>query len=250
MITIKGLVIREKTVGESSKTIVVLSEELGIINVFIRGGAKSKKNVSATQLFSYSNLCIDAKNDAYGQANYYLNSSEPINIFYNLRLDPKKTALGCYFSELLCFSRIENFSLGEIMKLTLNTLYFLDRGEHDIELLKSIFEFRLLCEMGFRPYLVGCNKCYVCETDRMHYNFKSGLLECDDCCYNPESIYDIILDKDMLYIVRYIALTDFDKLFNFRINEKYQKKLTEFTERFVKYNFKDYIDTLDFFRLL
>ena len=54
----------------------------------------------------------------------------------------------------------------------------------------------------------------------------------------------------MLYIIRYIALTDYDRLFNFKINEKYQKKLTGFTERFVKYNFKDNFDTLDFYRLL
>ena len=250
MITLKGLVIRENKVGESSKSIIVLSEKLGIINVFMRGGAKSKKNAAATQLFSYSKLCIGEKKDAHGHTNYYLNSSEPINIFYNLRLDPKKTALGCYFSELLCFSRIENSYFGEILKLTLNTLHFLDKGEHDIELLKSIFEFRLLCEMGFRPYLVGCNRCYRGECEKMHYNFKSGLLECDDCCYNPESIFDIILDKDLLYIIRYIALTDYDRLFNFKINEKYQKKVTEFTERFIKYNFKDNFDTLVFYRLL
>lgn len=250
MRTFKGLIIRENKVGESSKSIIVLSEEFGIINVFVRGGAKSKKNTSSIQLFAYSKLCIDEKKDAHGHINYYLNSSEPINIFYNLRLDPKKTALGCYFSELLCFSRIENSYLGEILKLTLNSFYFLDKGSHDLELLKSIFEFRLLCEMGFRPYLVGCNKCYVVECEKMHYNFKSGLLECDDCCYNPESIFDIILDRDLLYIVRYIALTDYDKLFNFKINEKYQNKLTEFTERFVKYNFKERFDTLDFYRLL
>ena len=157
MLTLKGLVIRENKIGESSKSIIVLSEKLGIINVFVRGGAKSKKSISSTQLFSYSILCIDEKKDAHGHTNYYLNSSEPINIFYN--------------------SRIENSYFGEILKLTLNTLYFLDKGEKDIELLKSIFEFRLLCEMGFRPYLVGCNRCYVCECDKMHYNFKSGMLE-------------------------------------------------------------------------
>ena len=84
----------------------------------------------------------------------------------------------------------------------------------------------------------------------MHFNFKSGLLECDNCCYNPESIFDIIFDPTLLYIVRFIALTDYNKLFNFKINEKYQKKLTDFTERFVKYNFKENFDTLEFYRML
>ena len=78
MITLKGLIIRERKVGESNKSIIVLSEELGIINVFIRGGAKSKKTTSATQLFSYSTLCVEPKVDAHGHTNYYLNSCEPI----------------------------------------------------------------------------------------------------------------------------------------------------------------------------
>lgn len=250
MITIKGLVIRENKVGENSKSIIVLSAELGVIDIFVRGGVKSNKSISSTQLFAYSSLCLEEKRDAHGRSNYYLNSCEPLNLFYNLRLDAKKTALGCYFSELLCFSRIESTSCGEILKLTLNSLYFLDKGNHDLELLKSIFEFRLLCEMGFRPNLVGCNKCFTYQAERMHYNYKSGLLECDNCCYNPESIFDIILDPTLLYIVRFVALTDYNRLFNFKINEKYQKKLTEFTERFVKYNFKENFDTLDFYREL
>ena len=248
MITVNGLIIRENKIGENSKSIVVLCEEMGIINVFMRGGAKSKKNSSATQLFSYSKLCIDSKTKANGQIDYFLNSSESNNIFYEIRLDPLKMTLACYFSELLCFSRIESDHLGDVMRLTLNTLYFLNKKDANRELLKSIFEFRLLCEMGFRPYLVGCNRCFKYEDAIMHYNYKSGMLECNECCYNPDSIFDIRLDKALLYIVRYIALTDFDKLFAFRINEKYQEKLTEFTERFVKYNFKEYIETLDFYR--
>lgn len=250
MITLKGLVVRENKIGESSKSITVLSGELGIIDVFVRGGMKSGKSISSTQLFAYSTLCLEDKKDAYGHTNYYLNSCEPLNLFYNLRLDAHKTALGCYFCELLCFSRIENSYCDEILKLSLNTLYFLDKGNHDPELLKSIFEFRLLCEMGFRPNLVGCNKCFAYEHEKMHYNFKSGLLECDNCCYNPESIFDIVLDPTLLYIVRFLALTDYNRLFSFKINEKYQKKLTEFTERFIKYNFKEHFDTLDFYRLL
>lgn len=54
MITLKALVVRENKIGESSKAVTVLSSELGIIDIFIRGGAKSSKSTSSTQLFSYS----------------------------------------------------------------------------------------------------------------------------------------------------------------------------------------------------
>ncbi len=250
MITLKGLIIREKSVGESSKSISVLTAELGVIDVFVRGGMKSKKTSASTQLFTYSIFCLEEKKDSKGHSNYYLNSTETQNIFFNLRLDVKKTALASYFADLLCYSRIENADCNEILRLTLNAYYFLDNGKRDEELLKSIFEFRLLCELGFRPFLVGCNRCFKYESDEMHYNFRSGLLECDECCLNPDSIFNFTFDRTLLYIVRYIALTDFDKLFSFKISAKYQKKLTQFTERFVKHNFTDDFATLRFYRIL
>lgn len=250
MITLKGLIIREDQRGESSKSISVLCAERGVIDVYVRGGMKSGKTASSTQLFTFSKLCIEEKKDAKGSSRYYLNSAETENMFYHLRLDVKKTSLASYFADLLCYARIEGNDFSEILKLTLNTLYYLDNGERDQELLKSIFEFRLLCEIGYRPYLVGCNNCYTYESDKMHFNFKSGLLECDNCCRNPDSIFDFVFDKTLLYIVRYIALTEYDKLFNFKISAAYQKKLTQFTERFVKYYFTDNFATLRFYRLL
>ena len=88
------------------------------------------------------------------------------------------------------------------------------------------------------------------EADIMHFNLSTGVLECDKCCYNPDSIYDIELDRTMLYIVRFIALTEYERLFAFKISERYQKKLTAFTERFVRYNLKGKFPSFDFYRLL
>ena len=136
------------------------------------------------------------------------------------------------------------------MRLALNTLYFLNEGEKDLELLKSIFEFRLLCEIGLRPELLGCSKCCVYEDDKMHFSFMSNTLECDKCCYNPDSIHDFVMDKTLLYIVRFIALTDYERLFAFKISTKYQEKLTEFTERFVSYNLKGKFPTLEFYKMI
>ena len=148
------------------------------------------------------------------------------------------------------YIRTEESGCDEIMRLTLNTLYFLDKGDRDNELLKSIFEFRLLCEAGLSPALLGCSVCMAYEADIMHFNLSTGVLECDKCCYNPDSIYDIELDRTMLYIVRFIALTEYERLFAFKISERYQKKLTAFTERFVRYNLKGKFPSLDFYRLL
>ena len=206
MLTFMGLILRENDRGETSKSITVLTAERGVIDIFVRGGRKSTKNASSTQLFAYSKLCVEEKRNAKDQSMFFLNSSESEKLFYNIRLDN--------------------------------------------ELLKSIFELRLLCEAGLRPALLGCSVCMAYEADIMHFNLSTGVLECDKCCYNPDSIYDIELDRTMLYIVRFIALTEYERLFAFKISERYQKKLTAFTERFVRYNLKGKFPSLDFYRLL
>lgn len=250
MITLKGLILKEEDRGEASKQISVLTAERGIIKIFVRGGKKSSKTSGGTQSYSYTTLCFEEKKDAKGQVSCYLNSSEPVKLFYNIRLDARRVALAAYFAELLLYSGTEGVECGEVMRLTLNTFYFLDKGDRDMELLKSIFELRMLCEIGLRPAFVGCARCFKYEDTKMHFNFLTNDLMCDDCCINPDSIYDFLLDRQLLYIVRFIALTEYDRLFSFKISLKYQKKLTDFTEKFVGYHLKSNFATLEFYRML
>lgn len=250
MITLEGLVISERDAGETGKSVTLLTKERACIDVYVRGGKKSRTAVSSTQLFCYAKFSLEEKKDAYGNTRYYFNSSEPISIFYNIRLDAKKTALGCYFAEIIKFAVSESDDTGEVMRLALNTFYFLNKGDRDPELLKSVFEFRLLCDTGYRPNLIGCCHCYAVEDDRMHFNLKTGLIECSGCVTNPESMYDMTFDRMLFYTVRYIALVEIDRLFNFKISGRYQRQLTAFTERFAEYYYGKKFDTLTFYKLL
>jgi DNA repair protein RecO (recombination protein O) len=232
MINIDGLVIGERSVGETGKSITLLTKEFNCISVYVRGGQKSKKSNSSTQLFCYAKFSIESKRDASGGDRYYYNSSEIQKIFYNIRLDPKKTALACYFADLLNIVTSGSDNGDEVMRLTLNVFHFLNEGSRPNEQLKSIFEFRLMCEIGYRPYLIGCHKCLKPEADVMYFNIAKGVFECGDCVDNAQIPTMIKLDSKLFYIVQFIALVDYDRLFNFKISEAYQRKLTEFTERF------------------
>lgn len=248
MLTLKGLILKEKKIGESSKVVSVITSERGVIDIFIRGGQKSTKNGASTQLFVYSTLCVEEKRTASGQTDYYLNSSELIRAFPNIRLDIKRTALAAYFSELILFSRTEETGYHDVMRLALNSMHFLDNGKMDMQLLKCVFEFRLPCEIGLRPDLVGCADCFKYEDDKMHFDYTENKLFCDECYITKEDSQETVFDKTLLYIVRYIALSEFEKLFFFKISERYQSKLTQFTESFIAYHFKNRFKTLDYYK--
>jgi DNA repair protein RecO (recombination protein O) len=118
----------------------------------------------------------------------------------------------------------------------------------DNDLLKCVFELRLPCEIGLRPDLVGCANCYKYEDDRMHFDFISNKLYCDDCYCSDDNTSDTVVDKTLLYIIRFIALSEFEKLFYFKISDRYLKKLTAFTESFVAYVFKNRFKSLDYYK--
>ncbi|WP_028509835.1 DNA repair protein RecO [Ruminococcus sp. NK3A76] len=252
LIKFKGLVIKEKRIGDN-KLIVVLTKELGVISIFCNGGFKPQsKNLGATQLFSYSDFCVDEKTDSKGLKRYYLDSSSSDTIFYRIRLDVISSALAAYIAELLDYCGIAESNNGEVLRLTLNTFYSLDKDRQPPELLKSIYEIRLLCETGFRPNLVACNNCYLYESDSMHFNIKTGKLLCDDCISEEDrnNGFDFVLDKQMLYIIRYIALSDYHELFSFKLSDKAQKWLTKFSESFVNYYFKGHFNARSFFKMI
>ncbi len=248
MLTLRGLILKEKKIGEINKSVSVLTADKGVIDIFIRGGQKSVKNAASTQLFAYSTLCVDVKKTASGQSEYYLNSSELINAFPSIRLDIKKTALAAYFSELILFSRTEETGYFDVMRLVLNSLYFLDNDKMDMDLLKCVFEFRLPCEIGLRPDLVGCAVCFKYDDDKMHFDFRENKLFCDECYMTDETSIQTVFDSTLLYIVRYIALSEFEKLFYFKVSPKYLRKLTEFTESFIAFNFKSRFRTLEYYK--
>lgn len=243
LITTKGIILRERPVGENDKYVEVLSEDLGIIEVSVKGARKiTSKNSAGTQLLTYSKLCINKSG-----ARYILNSSQPLNSFYNIRLDVKKLALSAYLSDILRFSTPPEEPAGRVLRLFLNTLYYLDNSQRDAEQLKIVFELRIMCELGLMPDLIGCHNCYR-TTDDMHFNLYEGRLVCGDCATENELQKSVPLDPTMLHTIRYICLSEFEKIFSFKITEEYQKKVSAISEKYMTIQFGKAFATLDFYK--
>ena len=167
MITVKGIVLKEKAVGENGKFIDVLTAENGVIELTVKGARKiNSEFLSSTQLFAYSEFCYN-ENGKYR----FLNSAEPIRIFYNLRNSLSKVSLACYFAEVLLYCA-EPQPNNDILRLFLNTLHFLEKDLRNEKMLKSIFELRLMSEIGFMPDIVGCHSCGVFEPNEAFFSMK------------------------------------------------------------------------------
>ncbi len=248
MTTVTGVIIREKRVGENDKILTVLTRECGLIEITAKGALKmGSKNGSNTQLFMYSRLCF---NDSRGR--YYINSSESVNSFYNIRLDVKKYALACYFSDIILYTIQQNEQCDIITRLLLNTLYFLDNGKTDCSVLKPIFEFRHICEIGMRPQLLCCRNCCRYSTDLgldMYFDMRGGTLVCEDCYEaSDDDSGTVKLRPRTVENLRYIALTDYKDLFKLRPDADESGRLSLITERYLQIRLGRSFRSLGFYK--
>ncbi len=247
MLTVKGVVLTQRQVGEQDRYIDILTDDHGVLEVLVKGAGKiNSKSGSGAQLFAYSDFCLRSM-----KRGYVLNSVSPIRIFYQLRNSVTAVALASYFSQVLQFSVLPQASTPEIQRLLLNCLHYLSEGTHPQEILKCIFELRLAALLGFMPDVVMCRSCGCYLPEELVFSVEKGSFCCKDC-YHPTdgTTLDIAMPAGTLRAIRHIVLQDFERIFSFRLNDSCCKALSEFAEAFLCYHVDGQFSTLEFYKVL
>ena len=246
MTTVEGIVLKERSVGEQDKFIDILTKESGVIEVSVKGAKKiNGKSGSSTQLLAYSRFCIDKR------GNYmYLNSAEPIHIFYGLRSSLSKISLASYFADVMRSCIKPEAQNGDIMRLMLNCMHYLETGERDEKFLKAVFELRLMSDIGYMPDVVACRSCGMFEPDELFFCISDGGFFCADCFDNDSSADYMKVKLPVLSAVRHIVLTDLGRIFNFRVSEGTQEKLSALAESYLLTHLERSFGTLEFYKTI
>lgn len=246
MITAEGIVLKERSVGEQDKFIDILTKESGVLEVSVKGARKiNGKSGSSTQLFAYSRFCMNKRGERL-----YLNSAEPIHIFYDLRSSLTRLSLASYFAEVLRFCTVPEARNNDILRLFLNTLHFLEKGLREEKLLKAVFELRLMSEIGYMPDIVACRGCGLYEPEELFFCIDDGGFYCAECFGGSEDNNYLKMKLPVLNAVRHIVLADFDRLFNFRASEKTMQTLAAAAESYLISHLERSFRTLDFYKSL
>ena len=246
MIISEGIVIRERPVGEQDKFVDILTKESGVLEVSVKGGRKlAGKSGSSTQLFAYSRFCFDLRGERL-----YLNSAEPIHIFYDLRNSLTKLALASYFADVLRFCIHPEAQSADVLRLFLNTLHYLEKDLRSEAQLKALFELRLMSEIGYMPDIIMCRGCGAFEPEELFFRIDGGGFLCSDCFDSDEFDDYYKIQLPVLHSIRHIVLTDFDRLFNFRVSDNTLTVLSEVAEKYLLYHLERSFNTLEFYKSL
>ena len=248
---LKGIIIREVDYGENDKIINILTDQEGIISAVVRRAKNVKFNKrSIVQCFSYCHFSLYAKANGY-----VVDDFDILELFWNIRNDLYGLSLAQYFSQLcFAFSPDPDHSL-ELLRLFLNTLFYIAKGKKSLAVLKVIFEIRGCTICGYMPNLIGCVRCKSYDSDDMYFSLGDGYVVCGECLekLKHEHYWSAGICKISLPIfkaLRYIVYSEFDRLFAFNISDSFEKELEHISEKYIYYHVGSGFKALDFYKSL
>ena len=239
--TTKGIVIREQTVGESDRLVTLLTADFGIVKAFVRRANNIKnKNISSTSLFAYADFSLYKGKDAY-----VIDNASPIEVFFNLRSDIERLSLAQYFAQLTYYLGAKEQPSAEMLRLILNALHLLCKGDRNLKIVKSAFELRMLCLGGYMPNVLACYRCGTYESDIMYFDIEEGCIYCKDCYRNNA----LTAPLGVVTAMRYICLTDdVAKVFSFKLSDENIQILSDITEKYLLSRVDTRLTTLEFYK--
>ena len=244
-----ALVIKSNNVGENDRAVVLLTRDKGLISAFISGGRSIKgKNSAASSLLTYSTFEITKKNDSFR-----ITDSEVQKSFFSFSSDILKFSLAQYISEL-CLAIVPFETEGEsedFLRLALNALHFIEKGQTDLSIIKAVVELRIMAISGLMPDLTGCRVCECDDKFPFMLDLVGGEILCERCKAAGEYKGEFVrLDKTTLVAMRHIVYCDFNKIFSFSLPENAARYLTFVTEKYLLAQTDRRFKTLEFLHSL
>ena len=236
----KGLVLRGAPWRDADMMLTVLTETNGKISAAARGVRRKSSRISAAvQPLAYSEFTFFESGGRYS-----VNEAEPVELFFEVRQDIVKLALGSYFAELLEVAADAETVNPELLRLGLNSLYALAKLKPDLRTLKAAFELRLAVYAGYTPMLGGA--CAVCgrRPEDPHLVLENGAVCCRACGGSAR------IDAGVCDAMRHIVGCDLKRLFSFTLGEESVVRLADAAEAYLLAHFDRSFRTLSFYKSL
>ncbi len=243
--------LRSADYRESSRILTVLTDKRGKLTVSAKGAArKNSRTAAASQLFAFSEMIVSESKDRF-----YLNEASTIELFDGLKADIAAFSLGAYFLELLETVCQEEVEEPEVLTLSLNALWLLSEGKKSRTLIKSVFELRLMCLLGYMPCeelmsetarCPGCG-CELSLVKAPVIDLEGGNIFCPECAPKA-AVKPRTLCQASLAAVRHIISAEPEKVFSFTLVEEAEKRLAAVCEGYVKQQLEKSFATLDYYK--
>ena len=242
--TVKGLVLRNVKYGESDKLVTVLTE---VGKKFFKArGIRSitSKNAAGCGSFVYSEFVLDVKGDKC-----YLRKATPLYSVVRAGASLSALALASYFAELAEDTARDAETGKSVLHLLMNALYLVAKEDRPTDLVKAVFEMRLLAANGLMPSLESCSQCEKGSDgeETLFFRFLEGDLVCRDCLSSADANY-IRVSPALIRLCRHSLESGEEKAYALKVPPSLLKEFSRLAEKFLLHQMERKYATLDFYR--
>lgn len=243
LITVEGIIVGKRAIGENNCFIDILTDEYGVIEATAHGIRKiTSKNAGACGLFAYSKFCL-AKNGL----KYTLNSAEPKFSFHGISSDLEALSLAAYFAEIIKTTTAPEQEAVGFLRLMAISLYEIEKRNIALSQIKAVFELRIASMLGFAPDLRACRSCICYEHERMLFDMSNSTIICADCAGENAEQY-ALLQPSLLYSMRFIIYSPVEKIYHFNMKGNLLSQLEQFSEKYLLYHLDREFRSLDYYK--
>lgn len=233
-ITVTGMILSAQPMGEYDRRLVFLTKERGKIAAFAKGVRRPTAALSGVgQPFVFGRFTLFE-----GKNSYTLQAADVENYFSGIRSDLKAVYYGVYFCEFADAVTREGINAGAELKVLYRSLGALLRESIGMELVRCIFEMKMLCVSGVSPQVCECVRCKSKE-DLTWFSAKAGGCICKKCVtagkISAEEHEDLCpVSPSTLYTMQFILATPIESLYTFTVKPEVLKELQMILIQFLK----------------
>lgn len=225
-IVLNGIVLATSLIGEYDRRLVILTRERGKITAFAKGVRKTTSQlISSSQIFVMGAFTLYEGRDAYT-----LKSTEVKEYFHELTFDMNKYCYGSYFCEMMAYFTREGERATDYLNLLFVSLNALKKGLMPVELIRRIYEIKIMdvFGQGIQSY-----HCPICGNDHLSLIFdaSAGGVVCENC--KDRAKQGVEISSDALYTLQYINGAPLGKMYNFNVSDNVMAELNMICEEFL-----------------
>jgi len=238
-ITVTGMVLASSPVGESDKRIVILTRERGKISAFAKGARRQNSPLLAgTRPFSFGSFILYE-----GRTSYTVHSIQISNYFHELSQNLEGTAYGMYFLEMASYYSYENMDGSEILRLLYQSFRALLNDKLENELVRLIFELKMLVLSGEYPQVFECVHCRRQNELSAFSVWENGCI-CKECKGQVSDA--VFISVSTVYTLQYIVSSPVEKLYTFQVSKEVLLQLQEIIRRCIERQMDRKMKSLEF----
>lgn len=255
---VDGLILKESPTGDNDKLLTVLTAEEGKVTMTAKGARSLRSKVlSVCRLFTYGNFEYYEKNDRRWLSGGSVNES-----FFGICEDLEDFSLASYFVQIADDITGEGVDASEVLRMTLNTLYCLEKRKKPHWQLKTAYELFAVRVSGMTPELDSCHECGGEISGECWLDVMNGGVLCSECMkkrsgglpipeFDEYSTRNILvpLDPSSLGAMRYVMTAPIQRIFAFSVSDGESiDRLCRASETYMLNHLERSFDTLDFYK--